>query len=334
MLRGRAGAPALVPPADPVGVTPLIEVGDAVPLVRHALRSRTSASVGTHCRPVADGAGDGGVEKGTAGMGHRQILAVSDLEIVPAVFREWGPFQPDLQRFANEPAWVRQFNVTSYQRIHPRAVRYVPNHGFEMGVYLHHIVHRYDNLSPMTAFVQADVPPSFARSLRCLRDNVTYTPLRNKDRTPYFMKRCDIWDNASYTRATWNCFHSYLQIFGLDTALHPPCPRFYIQNNFAVSRKAVHRYPVHTWRRALDQILNVECARDHPEWDKHASGSTEFTSNAVFGNRSLTKSRPFSRHEWAEAFDMTCLADEMKLIQSERRMASSKSKRRTAIVKP
>ena len=44
MLRGRAGAPALVPPADPVGVTPLIEVGDAVPLVRHMLRSRTNAS--------------------------------------------------------------------------------------------------------------------------------------------------------------------------------------------------------------------------------------------------------------------------------------------------
>ena len=44
MLRGRAGAPALVPPADPVGLTPLIEVGDAVPLVRHMLRSRTNAS--------------------------------------------------------------------------------------------------------------------------------------------------------------------------------------------------------------------------------------------------------------------------------------------------
>ena len=44
MLRGRAGAHALVPPADPVGLTPLIELGDAVPLVRHALRSRTNAS--------------------------------------------------------------------------------------------------------------------------------------------------------------------------------------------------------------------------------------------------------------------------------------------------
>ncbi len=44
MLRGRAGAHALVPPADPVGLTPLIEVGDAVPLVRHMLRSRTNAS--------------------------------------------------------------------------------------------------------------------------------------------------------------------------------------------------------------------------------------------------------------------------------------------------
>ena len=43
MLRGRTGVPALVPPVEPVGRTPLIDVGDAVPLVRHALRSRTNA---------------------------------------------------------------------------------------------------------------------------------------------------------------------------------------------------------------------------------------------------------------------------------------------------
>ena len=44
MLRGRAGVPALVPPADPVGLTPLIDVGDAVPLVRHALRAGKTLS--------------------------------------------------------------------------------------------------------------------------------------------------------------------------------------------------------------------------------------------------------------------------------------------------
>ena len=43
MLRG----PALVPPADPVGLTPLIDVGDAEPLMRHALRSRANASAST-----------------------------------------------------------------------------------------------------------------------------------------------------------------------------------------------------------------------------------------------------------------------------------------------
>ena len=40
MLRGRAGAHALVPPADPVGLTPLIDLEDAVPLMRQTLRSR------------------------------------------------------------------------------------------------------------------------------------------------------------------------------------------------------------------------------------------------------------------------------------------------------
>ena len=41
MLRGRAGAHALVPPVEPVGRTPLIDVGDAV--VQNALRSSTNA---------------------------------------------------------------------------------------------------------------------------------------------------------------------------------------------------------------------------------------------------------------------------------------------------
>ena len=43
MLRGRAGAHALVPPVEQVGLTPLIDVGDAVPLVQNALRSSTNA---------------------------------------------------------------------------------------------------------------------------------------------------------------------------------------------------------------------------------------------------------------------------------------------------
>ena len=38
----------LVPPNDPVGLPPLMDVGDAVPLVRHALRSRAN---GAHFQP-------------------------------------------------------------------------------------------------------------------------------------------------------------------------------------------------------------------------------------------------------------------------------------------
>ena len=48
MLRGRAGALALVPPVEPVGLTPLIDLGDAVPLVRQTLRSRTNATRQQH----------------------------------------------------------------------------------------------------------------------------------------------------------------------------------------------------------------------------------------------------------------------------------------------
>ena len=103
----------------------------------------------------------------------------------------------------------------------------------------------------MTAFVQADVPPSFARSLRCLRDNITYTPLRNKDRTPYFMKRCDIWDKP-LTQGPRNCFHSY-KIFGWT-------PRYTHRVRDSTFRTILplagrpSTAIVHTWRRALTKF--------------------------------------------------------------------------------
>ena len=52
MLRGRAGAHLLVPPTDPVGRTPLIEEEDAVPLVRHVLRSQANTSGFAETKPL------------------------------------------------------------------------------------------------------------------------------------------------------------------------------------------------------------------------------------------------------------------------------------------
>ena len=62
----------LVPPTDPIGLTPLIDVGDAVPLVRHALRSRTSASASTR---ASAGGNEAPPTRGTVGNKHNLSLS-------------------------------------------------------------------------------------------------------------------------------------------------------------------------------------------------------------------------------------------------------------------
>ena len=54
----------LVPPTDPVGRTPLMDVRNAVPLVRHALRSRTTASASTR---ASAGGNEAPPTRGTVG---------------------------------------------------------------------------------------------------------------------------------------------------------------------------------------------------------------------------------------------------------------------------
>lgn len=233
------------------------------------------------------------------------------MEIVPAVYKEWGKFDTLTRKFKREPTWVEVFNnITRYQRKNESHETFVPNFGFEMEVFLHHIVKRYDSLSETTVFVQADVQHDLMYNIHCLQPNVLWTPLRGSKKPP-FMTRCDFWNNKPYERVVWDCFNKYLRIFNETHRLHPPCPQFYIRDNFAVSRQNIRRFPRSVWVRALDVLRNHTCS-DDLSIEKHVSAPGEFTSNFVFGNRGLFD-RPLTMNEWKQKYDLDCLTDCLKV---------------------
>ena len=233
---------------------------------------------------------------------------MNSVGVVPAVFKEWGPFGST--QFFNEPFWMAHtpFQVFRYQRRNPELKNYIPNMGFEMGVFLHHIVNKFETLNDITIFVQADVLPEFMYSSVCVNKNATFTPLRSLHHTPQFERVCSWWTNKTYEKDVWNCFHRYLNIFGLDTTLHPPCPRFYSKNNFAVSKKNIHRFPLSTWKRAYDLVINGKCMSSDLTIGKHVSGATEFTSNLIFGNKSIFSNR-YTMNVWKEQYDWKCITN-------------------------
>ena len=229
--------------------------------------------------------------------------------LVPAVFREWGSYQNN--KFSNEPFWVAKspFTVYKYQRQSPTLKNYIPNAGYEMGVFFHHIVHNYDRLDKFTIFVQADVPLDFVLSTVCFNEQALFVPLRSLHHEPWFESRCSWWDKKLYEKNVWECFHKYLKIFNLDTKLHPPCPKFYAKNNFVVSKKLIQRFPLSTWKHAYNLIMNQTCSTNlDTRFDKHVSGSTEFTSNLIFGNESLFL-RPYEAKTWKRKYNWECLSN-------------------------
>ena len=207
---------------------------------------------------------------------------LSSVEFVPAVYKEWGHFNarqfPAIDGvtpggFASPPAFVPALlpNVSLYQRLSPSQPRFVSNKGLEMGIFLHHIATRYDYLADITVFAQADLKPTEALGLHCLRPNATWAPVSSSADPRYFQRGgcASFWHQHPERRA---CFERYIAIFGLQWPDVTPdaasaaasCPSFYIQNAFVVSSARIRRFPRDVWRRAYERALNStsECITD------------------------------------------------------------------------
>lgn len=231
------------------------------------------------------------------------------LEFVPAVYKEWGQYStasfmavPNVTfgGFSSPPAWLPFVlpNATLYQRLSPSDSRsYLPNVGLETLTFLHHVVHRYNDLAALTVFAQADLSLSQALGLRCLRSNATWAPVSSSIAPMYFQHgQCGFWRNKSAARA---CFERYIGIFGLQWPESPPgCPSFYIQNAFVVSAATIRRLPHATWRAAYERALGS------PECYVDGTGG-ERSSNAIFGGQSLGL-HAWGDREWCQQYRPHC----------------------------
>jgi hypothetical protein len=142
-----------------------------------------------------------------------------------------------------------------YQRRHPEMPGYVPNHGYEGGVYLKFIVDYYDNLPDVAVFLQAD-----ADGIEDLRgklgavvadpDAVSYQPINvGTDfnlHDVYIYKRDpyqDWWSQTSM-RGIEQCWRSVAGWFGHSwPADEVPQVSLYCCNYFAVSKANIRRVP-------------------------------------------------------------------------------------------
>jgi hypothetical protein len=132
--------------------------------------------------------------------------------IAPAVWEEWEP------QNGGVPAWVSDANLTTYlyQRKNASLPRYVPNNGFEAGIYLRFIVDHYDNLPHTTVLVQGDVPHngSWLHWVRCLLPSSDLVMLPSRDPS-----------GPSASRGNTDAFYKYRNIFkwyNKYTHIHTP----------------------------------------------------------------------------------------------------------------
>jgi hypothetical protein len=207
---------------------------------------------------------------------HEQVQLESNesftLEWVPALFAEWGDYDATNLKFISPPSWVDHYlpNRTEYQRLNTSLPHYVPNHMNEVGVYLHHIVHRYHALADVTLFSQGDIAQREAQSARCHRGpGVAWAPLPNAH---YFMRgQCHWWDDSRdpasmYKAAVQQCFLNIATAFGIPLPRNGStfeCPHFYIQNKFFVARATIQRISLATWRRVYrTHIVHGTCHSD------------------------------------------------------------------------
>ena len=225
--------------------------------------------------------------------------------VVPAVYREWDERIPSWAC----PSQDDRYSVGPlYQRIDPRAPRYLPNYAYEGGTYLRFVLDHYEELPEWTVFVQADaaselnlgkhfgaVGPHFRSILNDLpldaleAAGVRYLPVNER----YIGGRRVGWNSVDgYNDNVRHCWLRVAGWFGVDPALEDreATVSLYCCNYFAVSRKNVLRHARATWEVAYENlVVNGSCTGAWPDRERglHEGGNAlEHLAHLIWGDDS------------------------------------------------
>ena len=215
----------------------------------------------------------------------------------------WANNSVDPSLDENAPLCAGYTVAPIYQRRHPDAPNFVPNHGYEGGVYLKFVVDHYDNLPDVAIFLQADADvledlPSRLKKVverQATRGDVTYLPLNaGNDFNPnqvYFHKRDPYqeWWQETSLRGIETCWRNVASWFGTEWGENEaPAVSGYCCNYFAASRENIRKTPLEVWQKAYHQLIELaDCGggpvKDRAE-DKWKIGITlEHMAHVMFG---------------------------------------------------
>ena len=195
-----------------------------------------------------------------------------DLDEMPV----WANNSKDPRVHPDAPT-ARGYTVAPmYQRRRPESPGYVPNHGYEGGVYLRFVLDHYDNLPDVAVFVQADadkigdVPSRLGKvaTRQKERGDVGYLPInvggdRNFEQV-YFHKRDPYqeWWSETSLRDVDRCWRTVAGWWGHEWPSETvPTVSGYCCNYFAASREKIRATPLATWRKAYETLIERgECS--------------------------------------------------------------------------
>ena len=195
-----------------------------------------------------------------------------DLDEMPV----WANNSKDPRVHPDAPT-ARGYTVAPmYQRRRPESPGYVPNHGYEGGVYLRFVLDHYDNLPDVAVFVQADadkigdVPSRLGKVVtrQKERGDVGYLPINvgwdGNFEQVYFHKRDPYqeWWSETSLRDVDKCWRTVAGLWGHEWPSETvPTVSGYCCNYFAASRESIRATPLATWRKAYETLIERgECS--------------------------------------------------------------------------
>lgn len=240
---------------------------------------------------------------------------LQDFVLVPAM---WSTEYPSQQ-------WHRKYQTCVYQRHDPSISAYVPNFGFEAGVYLRYIVDHYDSLPSIVAFIQEDATTEIESQMSCLRTDVDWkwTPLNT-----YFFRLRDlsVWRERGYGDAVHACWNRLAADFNIYLPVHAdPVVSTYCCAYFAVTRDQIHKHSRASFAAAYERVVLADRCFTDSTWqgrnitnygnDKDTSaGAFEHLQHAILGGQAL-QMEPFSQEDWCLRFlpDSECSGSPCKI---------------------
>lgn len=222
------------------------------------------------------------------------------VDVVVAHFDEWKDGAPDWAKSHG----THNYNIVlRYQRKKSNEANFVPNNGFEAGVYLRYVVDHYDKLPLVVAFVQADAcGVNMSNVLRNLTPQLVFSA------GGYLHLNCDKILNR--TLSLWKgihqrvegCWRTVAQHFGHN--IFDGIPYSFVNGTndedgfrvnivccacFAVTRDYIRSTSFNTWRSFYEQAIVrgscVEGQKDMSMGKSETAGAFEHLAHVIFGRK-------------------------------------------------